>query len=65
MVADFELADVRTRLARTCRSSTSRTSRGHLDWKSDADTRVLTARNLTFTTHAGAALAADEFQSSR
>jgi len=61
MVADFELADVRTRLARNLPPLDLADLAGHVDWKREGGTRQLTATGLTFTTRANLALAPTNF----
>ena len=61
MVADFELADVRTRLARDLPKLDLTELAGHLDWKRESGKRTLTASGLTFRTRAGLALSPTDF----
>jgi len=61
MVADFELADVRTRLSPDLPRLDLTTLAGHADWKSEAGSRVLAATGLTFTTREGQRLAPTNF----
>ena len=52
MVADFELVDVRTRLARNLPQLDLADLGGHVDWKREGGKRQMTFSNLTFTTRA-------------
>ena len=61
MVADFQLADVQTRLARDLPQLDLANLAGHLDWKGVPGKRVLTASELTFTTRAGQAFSPTNF----
>src|SRR4029450_7095731 len=61
MVTDFELADVRTRLGKDLPQLDLTQVAGHLDWKSNADSRTVTAAGLTFTTPGGQAHAPTNF----
>jgi uncharacterized protein (TIGR02099 family) len=61
MVADFELADVRTRLARELPQLDLTNLSGHLDWKREPGKRMLSASGLTFTTRAGLTLIPTNF----
>jgi uncharacterized protein (TIGR02099 family) len=61
MVADFELADVRTRLGKNLPQLDLANVAGHLDWKRQAGKRVLLASGLTFTTPAALTLAPTDF----
>ena len=61
MVADFELADVRTRLARDLPLLDLTNLAGHLDWKRETGKTVLKASGLTFTTRTDLALSPTSF----
>ncbi len=61
MVADFELADVRTRLARSLPQLDLANLSGHLDWKREPGKRLLSASGLSFTTRADLTLAPTNF----
>ena len=61
MVADFELADVRTRLARNLPQLDLANLAGHLDWKREPGKRQLTASGLSFTTRSDLTLAPTSF----
>lgn len=55
-IADVELSDVRTRLARELPQLDLAALGGRLQWKRDANSRELGARGLTFRTRAGQVL---------
>jgi len=61
MVADFELADVTTRLARDLPQLDLANLAGHLDWKREPGKRLLTATGLSFTTRTDLTLAPTNF----
>jgi uncharacterized protein (TIGR02099 family) len=61
MVADFELADVRTRLARGLPQLDLANLGGHLDWKREPGRRLLSASGLSFTTRTDLTLAPTNF----
>lgn len=56
MVADFELADVRTRLRPDLPRLDLTTLAGHVDWKSQPGTRSVAAKALAFKTRDGQSL---------
>ncbi len=62
MVADFELADVRTWLGRDLPQLDLTNLGGHLDWKRGGGKRLLSASNLAFTTRAGVVLPPTDFK---
>ena len=61
MVADFELADVRTRLARDLPQLDLTNLAGHVDWKRESGKRLVTASGLSFTTRSDPTLAPTNF----
>jgi uncharacterized protein (TIGR02099 family) len=61
MVADFELADVRTRLNRDLPQLDLTDLGGRVEWKREPGKRFLTATKLAFTTRAGLVLAPTNF----
>ena len=62
MVADFQLADVRTRLRRDLPQLDLMMLGGHVDWQRGSGKRSLAASNLEFTTRAGFVLPPTDFR---